>query len=169
MASARDPNDHVWSGSHTFTGGMNIPASSVEDNQVSATANIGEEKLEHRRGFLHTQTGAVAALTENVFVAYRAGTLLSLKCEVDTVATGADRTVTVDIKKSTAAGAFASVCTPKVLNNGSVARTVYDVTLTGTPTFIEDDVLQIVVTVAGSASNQAIGLIVYGVVAENGA
>lgn len=168
MAMVRDPNEHFWSGNHTFSGNVYFPDGAIDDQSVKSAANLSHTKLQHRIGVRHSQPGTVVAAAENVYCAYAPATVVSFKCEIDTIATGADREITVDVKKSTGGGAFASICTPKVLDDGSTARTVYDITLTGTPTLVEDDVLQVVVTVTGSAGAQGIGLMVYGSVAEDG-
>jgi hypothetical protein len=170
MATARDPNDHVWSGSNQFTGAFSFPDDTVTDQKIPDGANIGDEKLLHRVPLKHTQAGAVVAATELLSIAYCSGTVASFKAAIVTPATGADRTVTIDIQKSSGGGAFASILTaPLVLNNAAVALTPVDLSLVASPTILEDDILQLVVTVAGAAGAQAIGLIIWGTEIENGA
>lgn len=83
------------------------------------------------------------------------------------VATGADRTVTIDLKKSTGAGAFASILSATVVfNNVSTLRVVSAATLSDTA-IANDDMFQVTVTVAGAAGNQAQGLLITATYEEN--
>jgi hypothetical protein len=78
-----------------------------------------------------------------------------------TAATGNDRVVTVDVQKSTGNAAFASVLTGVgTFTNTSTNFAVTDLTLSGTPTLAENDLLRAVVTANGSNGAQAIGVIV---------
>lgn len=95
-----------------------------------------------------------------IHIARASGTLKAFEAIIATVATGADRTVTVDLQKSTGSGAFATVLSATIgFTNASAVRTIASGTISGT-TFVDGDIFQIVVTVAGAAGNQAQGLLV---------
>ena len=162
-----DPADHQFQGAISFTGSVSLPAAVVTDAAVATGANIAGTKLVHYVHATHHQAGTVAAKTEQIFLAYKAGTLYSLAASIDTAITG-DNTVVIDVKKSTAGGAWSSVLSgTTTFNSSTVARTPAALSISGTPTFIANDMLQVIVTVAGSGT-QATGLIVRAVVAENG-
>lgn len=140
------------------------PAGSIGDSAVEAAAGIDPTKVIHQFPLHHYQTTgtAVVAAVEDLHIVQGAGgTLVSFEAAVTgAVATGADRTVTVDLHKSTGAAAFASILTaPIVLDDDSVLRTAVAATLASS-TLADGDILRVVVTVAGSAGAQAQGLIV---------
>lgn len=141
----------------SFTG----PAGFLRNEQVNAAAAIGAEKLVHMvnaEAELFGPTTSIAALTKLIHIGKGAGTIAAFRAFIVTVATGADRTVTVDLQKSTAGGAFATVLSGTVgFTNGSTALTLVSGTLSST-TYVASDLFRVVVTVAGSASAQALGL-----------
>lgn len=76
------------------------------------------------------------------------------------IATGGDRTVNVDLQKSTGGGAFATILSATIqFTSADTIRTVKAGSLSST-SLVAGDLLQIVVTVAGAAGNQAQGLTV---------
>lgn len=141
---------------------INMPNGGITNTMIASSAGIEATKLEHQHTLSHYQTTgtAVVAAVQDVFIARSSGTIVSIEAAVTgAIATGGDRTVTVDVHKSTAAGAFATVLSGTiVLDNTSVLRTLETGTISGT-TFIDGDILRIVITVAGAAGNQAQGLI----------
>lgn len=146
----------------TLSASTNSPSSAtITDTHVSATAAIAATKLVHQfpvQGELYGPAVTIAALTKEVHAAFAAGSIVAFKAFVITVATGADRTVNVDLQKSTAGGAFATVLSATVLfNNVSTSRTLVSGTVS-TADYIAGDLFQVVVTVAGAAGNQALGL-----------
>ena len=124
-------------------------------------------KVKHERSAFHSQTGAVVAATEYVFALYAAtATIKGFRAQItEAVATGADRTVTIDLQKSTGGGAFASILggTIGFTNLSSLrawsAATVSNTALAGGGPSA-GDVLKITVAVAGAAGSQAQGLLV---------
>ena len=167
----RDGNDYVWSGNHVFAGTVSLPAQTVEDADVKTAANLSETKLQHRAHSTHRQkTGTdVVTQTEIVHIAYRGEVVLAVQITVDVKQTAGDKTVTVDVKKSTAGGAFATILTGVfTISTASTSKTTYNATLSGTPTLIAGDLLEVVATAAGSTGDQAQGLHVDVVTAENG-
>lgn len=138
------------------------PAGFVADTSVASGAAIGAAKLIHAlsKTYQQNQNAAVAADTQYAHIVNGSTcTVYTLWAAVDTVATGADRTVTVDLQRSTAGGAFASILTtPLVLNNANVARTPVQAQLSVTA-LAQKDILKWVISVAGAAGNQAVGLV----------
>lgn len=149
-----------------------LSASSVGDSQVKSNAAIVATKLQHRTEFNYKQangTAIIAATGDPLTILYKAGTLVKVSaCITGAIATGGDRTVNVDVQKGNAANAYATMLTGTIqFTNASALRTVSSATLAST-TLAADDQLIIVVTVAGSASAQAQGLLVTVVVFQDG-
>jgi hypothetical protein len=110
---------------------------------------------------LYGPTTTVAALTKWLYTAYGSvGEIVTAQAFIAVVASGADRTITVDIQKSTAGGAFATVMAATVgFTNASTVRTAVTGTFSDT-SLVPGDVLRAVVTVAGAAGAQAQGLFI---------
>jgi len=143
--------------------GLVYPPGSITDVAVSAGALLSAAKLIAPAYLNYQQKPNTAVVADT-------GTTLHIvrgaACTVNdiralgtgTIATGADRTVNVDLQKSTGGGAFATILTATILlNNVSTLRTAV-VGVVNTPALVAGDILQIVVTVAGAAGNQALGL-----------
>ena len=146
-----------------FLGSVTMADGQITDNHIKAGADIAYSKLQHSFPLVLSQATGTAVVSETrvVHVAKGAGALLSVEASVVTVATGADRTVTVDVKKSTGGGAFATLLSETiVLDDDSVALIPEEGTVSSTPTYADGDLIEIVVTVAGSADAQAEGLVV---------
>lgn len=156
------PGDLQVKGSGSF-GSLTLPSSAVSNSHVSSTAAIDASKLLHMVNVcteLYGPSSTVAALTKECYIAKGIGTLTSVRAAINgTIATGGDRTVTVDLQKSTAGGAFATVLSGTVgFTNGSTLRTLSTGTISSA-TYAAGDLFRWVVTVAGSAGNQALGLV----------
>ncbi len=144
--------------------GFSIPDGAITNDNIVTDAGIEASKLNHQHMIAIELFGpavSVAALTRQLFIAYAPGTILSAKASVVTVATGADRTVTVDVKRSTAAGAYATILTSTIgFTDASVVLTpVAAVINASLDDYIASDLFEVVVTVAGSAGAQAVGLL----------
>lgn len=156
---------------------MAITSAVIGDQSVSGTVYASDvrsnngtpfpaERFEQQHQItveLYGPTTTVAALTKWVYTFFGAtGELLDVDAFIAVVATGADRTITVDVQKSTGAGAFATIMTATIgFTNASAVRTAVSGTLAaGAGTLVAGDILQVVVTVAGAAGNQATGLTV---------
>lgn len=150
---------------------FNAPSGAISNAQISATADIDATKLEHQH-FLNYQqvpgTAVVAATVDLAIVRGATGTVVAFQAAITgTIATGADRTVNVDLQKSTGAGAFATILSATLLfNNVSVLRTMVAAAI-ATPGLVAGDILRVVVTVAGAAGNQALGLIATATIRED--
>src|SRR4051812_29186275 len=102
------------SGGNMSPATFNPPAACIGNSAVasSPTSPIDAEKSEqqHTAPYWQAAGSAIVAQSANVFIVRgTTGELLSVDAMVDTIATGADRTVTIDIKRSTAGGAFATM------------------------------------------------------------
>lgn len=143
----------------------NLPsAGSITNTHVSAAAAIAATKVQQQRNVTVELFGpavAVAALTKWVAVIRgTTGTLVAIKAATAVIASGADRTIAVDLQKSTGAGAFATVLSGTAnFTNASPVRTLVSGTFSST-TLVAGDILEVIVTVAGGAGNQATGLTV---------
>jgi hypothetical protein len=134
----------------------------IVDADIEPTAAIGHAKVNHRFAKSFSQAGTVVAATYYARIVRGAtGTILGFRAALtETVATGGDRTVTVDLHKSTGGGAFATVLSATIgFTSGSTLYTVGSGTI-NSPAIQAGDILKIVITVAGAAGNQALGLIV---------
>lgn len=148
-------------GAFAATGTFSAPASSITNTMIQTAAGIDASKVIHRQDWgteLYGPTTSVAALTKVLGMAYAACTVVQFGCWIEVVASGADRTITVDLKKSTGAGAYATILSATVgFTNGSAVRTLVLGTLSST-SLVAGDILEAVVTVAGAAGAQATGL-----------
>lgn len=173
MAQARFESDLHVTGTIS-AGVIQLPASSVGNADIEAAAGIAASKVVHQapgaQGAaveLFGPTTAVTALTKTLGMAYASGTLVAFTAWIEVVATGADRTVTVDLQKSTGAGAYATVLSATAgFTNASAVRTAVSGTISTTP-YVAGDIFRAVVTVAGAAGNQATGLSVRLMLQEN--
>jgi len=148
-------------------GTFNPPAGCIGDAAILVGAGIDDAKLKHRYHEVLSQTGAVVGTTAYLRIVQNTGAVLSIEAAItETIATGADRTCTVDLQKSTGGAAFASVLSAAIVfNNLSALRTITTGVIS-TPGLVDGDLLRLVVTVAGVAGAQAAGLLVSVVVKE---
>ena len=145
---------------------FNPPAGWLEDEHVAVGAAIDAAKVNHRLHRSHTQDlgSAVAAKTVLIHTAEYAGSLAGVNIAITTHPTTTD-TVVVDVKKSTGAGAFASVLSSAyTLDSSSADRTVYNATISSSA-YVAGDIFQVAVTVTGTSGQ---GLIVDCIFEENG-
>lgn len=109
-----------------------------------------------------SQTGTVANATQYFGPFRKAGVLQQLAAAItEVIATGADRTVTIDLQKSTGGGAFASVLSSTLVFNSSSTLRLASLAALNTTTFIAGDLFKLTVTVAGAAGAQAQGLTIH--------
>jgi phosphoribosylpyrophosphate synthetase len=138
----------------TLTGFGNANISAATADQIS------HHKVKHEKSFVTSINGTISATTTYVRCCNATGTLLKFSAAItETIATGADRTVTVDLHKSTGAGAFATVLSSTIgFTSSSVLLTKSNAGFSDTA-ILSGDILKVVVTVAGGAGNQALGLV----------
>jgi hypothetical protein len=147
---------------------FSAPAGAITNAGVAANAAIDDTKLKNRSDLVHSQSGTVAAATQYLKVMRAAGTVLLIEAAItETIATGADRTITIDLAVSTGGGAFASILTGTIgFTNASVLRDLTTGSI-ASPTLVDGDILRLTVAVAGAAGNQALGLVVNVQVSES--
>jgi len=144
---------------------VDFPAGAVTNGLVSPSANIAASKTIRHQSIdveLFGPSTTVTALTRDIHIVRgSAGTLVGIEGVIcGAIATGADRTIVVDLQKSAGSGAFATVLSATVdFSNVSVLRTAVAGVLSSTA-LLDGDVLRLIVTVAGSAAAQATGLLV---------
>ena len=162
MAQSVIPTDLLVTGHGAFNT-LSVASATITNAMISASTEIDSTKVEHytlETFELFGPTTSVAALTQWIATMRAAGTIVSFEAAIAVVATGADRTITVDLQKSTGAGAFSTVCSATIgFTNASAVRTLGTATLSAT-SLVDGDILEVVVTVAGAAGAQATGLTV---------
>lgn len=144
-------------------GRINITVGSVGDVSVSSdpTQRISADKVTHQ--FLICKEAvdpatAITAVTKFLGQFNAAGVIDNIDATIFVQATGSDRTVSVDIQKSTGGGAFATILTaPIAITHTTTILTALAASL-ASASVVAGDILQLVATVAGSAGAQAQGL-----------
>ena len=141
---------------------LKLPPESLTDAYWSSTAAdalvVGKQRHRFAVPFPLTDGTDVTALTKLIHVAGGAGKVTAIEVAPgETAPNGGDKLWTVDVKKSTAGGAFATIIdTPKIINTTAVALTLQTVTIDAS-TYRIGDVFQVVVTVSGGSGNQGQG------------
>ncbi|HZT79628.1 MAG TPA: hypothetical protein VFA26_05385, partial [Gemmataceae bacterium] len=132
----------------------------LDNSNVAGNAGIKASKLEGEFSLGYSQTGPVVSDTHYLRIVRGANaTVLALQAAItEAVATGADRTVTLDLQKSTGGSAFATIlAAPVQFTSGSALRAV-SAAVISSASLTAGDVLRLVVTAGGSAGAQAQGL-----------
>lgn len=137
------------------------PAGCITDAAVAASAAIDASKLIRHQSVdveLCPLGTNVAAINKLLHIARAAGTLMGFEVAITGAMTG-DRTVTIDLQRSTGGGAFATVLTATIgLTSATVVRTATAGTI-NTTAVADGDIYQIVVTLGGSSGTLAQGLL----------
>jgi hypothetical protein len=137
--------------------------SGLFDASIAPLAAISASKLNHQYGIhreLFAPTVTVTALTTHLCSVQGATcAIYAAQAWITLAATGADRTVVVDLQRSHAGGAFASVLSPSAITitNVTLPFTVALATVALT-TLTTGDILRATITVNGVLGNQAQGL-----------
>lgn len=150
---------------------MTLPLGTVVDGSVASAGNLAASKLEHRHALSYAQVPGTAVLAETRDLHIVRGVtdaFDSFEAAVTgAIATGGDRTVTVDLHKGNAGAAFATVLAAALsFSSADALRTPKTASITGT--VADGDILRVVVAVAGAAGAQAQGLVVTVNVRESG-
>ena len=168
MGLVEDPNDHYVTGLWTFTGTIELPANSVEDQQVKVGTQVASNKLIHLHKAIHTQSqaGDVVTAREIVHVCKFAGTVEYVQVAIDDAPTGGDKAYVVDVRKSTGGGAWATILSASVsIGSSATSRTISNPTVSSA-SLVAGDMLAVVVTASGSTGTQGRGLNVTVAVSE---
>lgn len=149
MSTTVHPSDsnHVFLGDVTFAGTSNIKDGSITDAKVSPGAAIDASKLDHQYAIMLSQATGTASTDETriVHIATGAGKLVAAYAVADVACIG-DSTITIDVKKSTSGGAFATLLNAVItLDSGDAAKTKVDGVPAGTATYAAGDVIEIVI------------------------
>lgn len=142
-------------GQFTYSSGNNAQNKYDSSERRLALYNQQEHKISYGPA---ADSTTVVAVTKTLTGIHYTGSVVEVSVTPVTAPTGGDLAFTVDIKKSTGAGAFATILTGVVtVNSSSANRTAQYATLSGTPTLVRGDLLQIVVAVSGSTGTQGAG------------
>jgi hypothetical protein len=161
-----------------FAAGVNfseppvLPDSSItRATQIAAGINLGHEKIQHRTVYQKDFVSGtdVAAGSWLIGRVYRDSTVLEITATPLVVPT-LDKTVSVDIQRSTAGSTFSSIVTAAVsISSTETARVPIDVAFPSTSSaLVEGDLLQLVLAVAGSSGDNVKGLLVDVVTSQDG-
>jgi hypothetical protein len=143
---------------------LTVSTASITNAMVVASAAISASKLESPVRKKHAYDIATEASAQTVVLhtARGAGTIVAFEvgCLVapDTEKGSSGKYATIDLQKSTGAGAFASILTATIeINSTNAVRTMQAGSLS-TATIVDGDILALVITAAGSAGNNAKGI-----------
>jgi hypothetical protein len=142
---SRIQGDYTFAGIVRCIGSLIFPAGSIRNVDVAANAAIVHTKLEHQHRIPWGQPNTAATTVSQVVYECRGatGSTLSLRFGSQVKAVG-DSTVTIDVKKSTAGGAFTTILSGVItLNSSSVDRVSQAGTIT-VPGLVVGDTLQVV-------------------------
>ncbi len=144
---------------------FDFPERSIVDRMCAESMGLSAHKLVRHQAAdfeLFGPSTEVVSVTKDIHIVRGAtATLVGLQAAIcGTIATGADRTVTVDLQRSTGGGAFATVLSSTIqFTDASTLRTAVSAVISSAG-LVAGDILRLVVIVAGSAGNQALGLLV---------
>jgi hypothetical protein len=143
-------------------GSFTPPADCVTNNTVAADAGIEASKVIHQAPIRYEQAvgTAVVAETRGLFIARSSGEIVDFEAAIiGAIATDVSRTISIDVKKSTGEGAFATILSATLdFSSSSVLRRNYPATVSAV-SYIDGDIFEVVVTVAGGSGSQAQGLL----------
>ena len=144
---------------------MAVNITGITDTQVSAAVadQISHNKVKHESHSQLSQTGTTVAATQYIMGARQAGTLRSIRAIITetVISAGSDRTLTIDLQKSTGGAAFATVLTAVISfsESDTTVRTWKSGTFSNA-SFSADDCFKFVVALTGSTGTAALGLLV---------
>ncbi len=141
---------------------FNAPDVSIANAAISATAAIAATKVESSFGVtaeLAESSTNVAAVTKLVHIVRGVtGEIVGFEVAIMAAMT-TDRTLTVDLQKSTAGGAFATVLSSAIsLTDATVVRTATAGTINSAD-LVDGDILEMIVALGGSSGTFAQGLV----------
>ena len=138
------------------------PAASVGDDQVSSASPISADKLKHQYLPTYSQPNTTATTeTRVIHVARAAGTIEGFRAGSIAPCSGA-ATITFDLRKN-GTTVLSSVIT---LDNANTARVIEAGTLSGSPTVVAGDVLEVVITATAGGGTLGTGAFCQAIVRE---
>lgn len=153
-------------GTVTFSGTVYMPAGTVNNAAFSSSSanRLDASKVVHRVDMNYWQVNGTDVVDATVVlrVCKGAGTFKGVTVRPYTAPTGGDKAFTVDVKKASDGGnTFASILSSVVTVNSSSANgTLQNATLSGTPTTVAGDAIQVVIDATGSTGSQGQGVCV---------
>lgn len=164
MANTTIDSNVAITGDLNARGTLVVASGNHASSRFDSNGRRVAEYVEHEH-LIHYSTAAdtttVAAITKTLATISKVGEVVDVIVFPVTAPTGGDLAYTVDIKKSTGAGVFASILSSVVtVNSSSVDRTAQTATLSGTPALAAGDALQIVIATSGSTGTQGAGVVV---------
>lgn len=133
----------------------------LQNAHIAADAAIDPAKLNrlrHRENFYYRST--VAAYEWGFNIARGNGTIRSIEAVILTTLPTGDRTVSVDLKRSTSAGALASILSAAIsLSSANTLRVPAAGTI-NTSAVQDNDFWQVVLTLGGTTGNYPVDLLI---------
>ena len=147
-----------------FADEMSLPANSVGDLEVGSSSPITADKLIHQYAPTFAQANTTAASeTRVIHVARGPGTIVGFRAGSIVACAGA-ATITADLRKN-GTTVLSAVIT---LDNANTARVVENGTLSGTPTVVNGDVLEVVIVATAGGGTLGTGLFAQAIIREQG-
>ena len=150
--------DMDFKGTVRFTGDVTVPANSISTTSIDTSIPFTASATQHQfSAHMAEAANAGTAPTEVIHIAKESGTVVAFDVAAQTVPTGGD-SVVVDLQKSTAGGAFATILSATItLDVASVDRVAESASLAAGATMIAGDLLRVVMTGTGSTGTGFIG------------
>lgn len=159
----------VLIGGNLSMGTIQVSPEAVSDQHVKGAANIAETKLQHRVVVRYAQAGGtnIADGQEIVYTMQAGGTIAAVQAFIETPPTGDGNETTVDVHKSTGAGAFATVLSD-VITFAQDTNDAYSVSAAdiASAAVADGDTLKIIIDAAATNPGQGICVII--VIHEDG-
>ncbi len=160
---SRIKGPQIFEGEVTFQEAVNLKSGCVENEHIGANAAnpVDAEKLEKefcvRR--ITDVDSVYAVFDEVVHIAQAAGEVVDLEIAVVTVPTG-DNTLTVDVQKWDGASWTSILDSTEDVDSTYTANTPAVITLDGSPTYVDGDMIRFSGTLSGSSGAHGQGLII---------
>jgi hypothetical protein len=161
---------NVYVNGNLSAASVTIPPAAIKANHIEGNAGIEATKVVHQIPCHYRQVEGADVVSQSapVHIAAAAATVVAVKVLTVTAPNGGNKLFTVDVKKSTGGGAYATILTGVItVDDAATDRQVLSGTLSGTPTLVAGDSLQVVIAASGSTGTQGQGVLVEVIVREN--
>ena len=159
----RSQADHIFEGTITFQGAVNHKTGSVLNQHIGANAAdpIDAEKLEKEFCLVHSTDVDSAATSWDLVkhICQAAGEVVDVEIAIVTPPTG-DYKVNVDVQKWNGSAWSSILDAAEDVDDTYTANTPQSITLSGTVTMADGNLLRILGVASGSSGAQGQGLIV---------